>query len=95
MQFKEHIETLKPLENYNIEIILNSWESYIIENKPWKQWSIRIIQNHLWIDNETTKKIDLTQFCEFYEEWNKNKDTHPTIWILSKYNNEWWKIRKI
>lgn len=96
MQFKEYLETLAPLQDFSVEIILNSWEKYIIENKPWKQWSLRVLQNHLWLNSKTSEKIDLEKnFLEFYIEWQSDKTTHQTIWFLDRYNNEWWIIMKV
>ncbi len=94
MQFKELLETLDPIKNYSVEIVLNSWEIYIVENKPWKQWSLRILQNHLWDNIKSKEKIDLKIFCEYYDEWLSNKSIHTTIWFLDKYNREWWIIRR-
>jgi hypothetical protein len=34
MNFKNYLDTLSPLENYEIEVILNSGKKYLIENKP-------------------------------------------------------------
>jgi hypothetical protein len=85
------------LENYEIEVILNSGKKYLIENKPWKQGSLRVVQNHLHWKNETKEKIDLaTNFYEFYLEWLTNKETsHPTIWFLDEYNKKWGIIKRV
>lgn len=95
MNFKELLDTLEPVKDYEIEILLNSGESYIIENKPWKQWSLRILQNHLGDNIESKDKIDLKVFCEYYNEWLTDKSTHLTIWFLDRYNSEWWIIKKM
>jgi hypothetical protein len=34
MNFKEYLDTLKPLEEYEVEILLDNGENYIVENKP-------------------------------------------------------------
>jgi hypothetical protein len=34
MQFKELLDTLEPIKNYSVEIVLKSGEIYIVENKP-------------------------------------------------------------
>lgn len=94
MQFKELLETLDPIEDYSVEILLDRWESYLIENKPGKQWSLRIIQNLLWDKNETRENIDLKVFCEHYNEWLTDKPKHLTIWFLDRYNLEWGTIKR-
>lgn len=95
MLFKEYLDTLNELKDFEIEIVLNSWELYLIENKIWKQWSLRVVQNHLWLNSETNEKIDLTNFCEFYEEWKQDKNTHQTIGFLDKFNRVWGVLRKV
>jgi hypothetical protein len=56
---------------------------------------LRVVQNHLWDKTETTEKIDLTNFQEFYLEWQANPETtHPTIGFLDRFNKEWWIIRR-
>ena len=94
MNFNELLDTLDPIKNYSVEIKLKSWEIYIIENKPWKLWSLRILQNHLWENLKSKEKIDLKVFCEYYDEWLSNNAIHTTIWFLDKYNKVWWEIRR-
>lgn len=95
MEFNELLDTLDPVKDYSIEIVLNSWEKYNVENKPWKQGSLRILQNHLWDDIESSEKIDLKVYCEYYDEWLNDNKTHPTIWFLDKYNREGWVIKRV
>lgn len=95
MQFKEFLNTLKPLEDYEVLITLKTWEEYLIENKPWKQGSLRLVQNHLWNEFKTNKTFNLENFCEFYKDWQNDKNTHPTIWFLDKYNTLWWTIKRV
>lgn len=94
MQFKELLDTLDPIKNYSVEIVLKSGEIYIVENKPWKLGSLRILQNHLWDNIKSKEKIDLKLFCEYYDEWLSNNEIHTTIWFLDKYNRKWWIIRR-
>ncbi|MDD3793733.1 MAG: diaminopimelate epimerase [Candidatus Gracilibacteria bacterium] len=95
MNFKEKLETLNQLQGYEVEIELISGEKYLLENKPGKQGSLRVVQNHLGFNNETTEKIDIKQFCEFYDEWEKDKETHPTIGFLDRFNREGGIIKKV
>ncbi len=94
MLFKELLDTLEPIKNYSVEIVLKTGEIYIVENKPWKLWSLRILQNHLWDNLKSKEKIDLKIFCEYYDEWLSNNQIHTTIGFLDKYNREWWVIRR-
>ncbi|MDD5770110.1 MAG: diaminopimelate epimerase [Candidatus Gracilibacteria bacterium] len=96
MQFKDYLETLTPLQDYEVEIILNNGEKYLIENKPGKQGSLRIIQNHLGVNSKTSEKIDLEKnFLEYFQEWKSDNITHPTIGFLDRFNNEGGEIRKV
>lgn len=96
MLFKDYIKTLNPIEDYSIEIKLDSWEKMIVENIEWKQWSLMLIQNHLWNKEETKTKFNLKKFCEYYEEWRNNPNWHHiTINFLYRYNNNWWVIRRV
>ncbi len=96
MLFKDYIKTLSKIKNYLIEIELSSWEKILIENIPWKQASLQLLQNHLWDKKETKTKFNLKNFCEHYDEWRNNPDWHhKTINFLYKYNKEGWVIKRI
>ena len=93
MKFTEVIEKLKPLQDYSIEIKLNSWESLVIENIDWKKASLQLLQNHLNWKDSTQEKFDLESFCEYYEEYKQNPEGHhTTIAFLDRYNKEGWEI---
>ncbi|MFA5916719.1 MAG: hypothetical protein WC850_00610 [Candidatus Gracilibacteria bacterium] len=94
MQFKELLDTLDPIKNYSVEIVLKSGEIYIVENKPGKLGSLRILQNHLGDNIKSKEKIDLKLFCEYYDEWLSNNEIHTTIGFLDKYNRKGGIIRR-
>jgi len=95
MNFKDFLATQKPLKDFSVEIILNSWEKMLVENKEGKKWSLQILQNFLGCRKEKNSPFPLENFCEHYEEWEKNKETHSTISFLERYNKEGGKVRKI
>ncbi|NDK07790.1 DUF2322 family protein [Candidatus Gracilibacteria bacterium] len=94
MNFNELLDTLDPIKNYSVEIKLKTGEIYIIENKPGKLGSLRILQNHLGENLKSKEKIDLKVFCEYYEEWLSNNAIHTTIGFLDKYNKVGGEIRR-
>lgn len=96
MLFNEVLRTLPELEDYSVEIILDSWERTLVENVEWRQWSLRLLQAFLNWKNATTQLFPIEDFCEYYKEWLLDKDTtHNTINALNKYNEEWGIIKKI
>ncbi|MDQ7009438.1 MAG: hypothetical protein Q9M94_04080 [Candidatus Gracilibacteria bacterium] len=96
MQFKEVIEKLKPLQDFSVEIKLNSGESLTIENIEGKKASLQLLQNHLNGKNSTTERFELESFCEYYEEYKQNPEGHhTTIAFLDRYNEEGGEIFKI
>jgi hypothetical protein len=95
MNFKEKIASLNPLQDFPVEIKLNSWESLIIENIDWKKASLQLLQNHLNWKDSTQEKFNLEDFCEYYEEYKQNPEGHhTTIALLDRYNIEWWSLSK-
>ncbi len=96
MKFSDALQKLSPLEDYSVKIRLQSGEELTIENIDWKKASLQLLQNHLWEDEETSRAFDLTQFCEFYDEWKNDPEWHHTsIAFLDRYNKQGWKmIRK-
>lgn len=95
MKFKELLNTLKPLQDFVVEILLNSWESLVVENIEWKKASLQLLQNHLNWKNSTKEKFPLENFCEYYEEYRQDPTGHhTTIAFLDRYNKEGWKILK-
>ena len=95
MNFKEKIASLNDLQDFSVEIKLNSWESLTIENIEWKKASLQLLQNHLNWKDSTQEKFDLESFCEYYEEYKQNPEWyHTTIAFLDRYNKEWWIISK-
>ncbi len=96
MDFKEKIATLKSLQDFAVEIRLNSWDSIVIENIEWKKASLQLLQNHLAWKREIKEKFNLKNFCEYYDEWKQNPEGHhTTINFLDKYNKEGGIIRKV
>lgn len=95
MKFNEFLATQKPLKDFSVEIELNSWEKMLVENKEWKRGSLQLLQNFLGCRKEKSSPFSLKNFCEHYEEWEKNKIWHETIAFLEKYNKKGWKVRKI
>jgi phage terminase small subunit len=89
MNFKEKIASLNPLQDFSVEIKLNSWESLVIENIEWKKASLQLLQNHLKWKDSTNDKFNLESFCEYYEEYKQNPEGHhTTIAFLDRYNLE-------
>ncbi len=95
MTFKEKIASLNPLQNFAVEIKLNSWENLIIENIEWKKASLQLLQNHLNWKRSTQENFDLESFCEYYEEYKQNPEWHhTTIAFLDRFNREGGEIFK-
>ena len=96
MKFTDYLNTLPELEDYAVEIVLDSGESMTIENIEGKKGSLRLLQ---WFLNGASQKVDpfpLENFCEFYDEWKSDPEWHhTTINMLNKYNEEGGVIRKI
>jgi hypothetical protein len=86
---------LPPLQDWNVEIALPNGDIYLVKNEPWKQGSLRILQNHLWDETEIDTSLQLSQFKEHFTERKKNPDTHPTISLLERYNKEWGMMRRM
>lgn len=90
MKFSEILETLDPLHNFAVEIILTSGESIEIQNIEWKKASLQLLQHHLAWEESTKNKFPLEYFCEYYEEYKLDpKWHHTTIAFLDRYNNGW------
>ncbi len=95
MKFIDYITWIPELKNFEVEIMLSSWENIVVPNITWKQASLRLLQAHLWNDAETSQKFRLENFCEHYEDWKKDPEwNHTTINFLHRYNQEWWIIRR-
>ena len=93
MKFKELVDTLNEIEDFSVEIKLNSWTSMVVNYEDWDKGSLLLLQHHLWEKDETTALFPLEYFCEFFEEWEKEPDgDHLTISFLNRYNREWWVI---
>ena len=96
MKFADHISTLSELEDYEVEITLSSGESMVIPNISGKQASLRLLQNHLWSEEQTSEPFDITSFCEYHQEWLEEPDGHhTTIAFLDRYNTDWGTIKRI
>lgn len=96
MLFKDYIQKFQPIKKYSVEILLDTGEKMIVENIKWKEWSLRLLQTHLWNKTETKTKFNLKRFCEYYDEWRNNPNGHHiTINFLYRYNTKWWIIKKI
>lgn len=95
MKFNDFLDTLKPIEWYSVVITLENGEEMKVEHIEGKLWSLKVVQNFLDDNNQTSEKFDLTQFCEYYEEWKNDPDWHhTTINFLNRYNEIWWTICK-
>lgn len=96
MKFLEFLDTIPELQDFSVEIDLDSGEKMLVENIEWKKWSLRLLQWFLNWKSVSTNKFPLEKFFENYEEWKQDAFwKHKTINMLYKYNEEGGIIRKI
>lgn len=96
MKFTDFLNTLPELEDYAVEIVLDSGNNMIIENIEGKKGSLRLLQWFLGDESQKVESFPLENFCEFYDEWKSDPEWHhTTINMLDRYNKEWWVIQRI